>query len=177
MADKQRYGSSGDIPGRKREYETIFILRPDVNNDQIGAVNTKVRGIIDTGSGKLIKVENWGRRKLAYEVRKQLKGVYLFWRYLGDPGLVEEIERNLRLSDAVIRYYSVKVADNVDAAAATTEVTDESFANASIPAADEEAIATGQAGSRPFGDDDDEAGFDFEEAVFGTSDSSPRRHD
>ena len=174
MAEK-RYGSSGDIPGRKREYETIFILRPDVNNDQIGAVNTKLRGIIDAGGGKLIKVENWGRRKLAYEVRKQLKGIYLFWKYLGDPGLVEELERNLRLTDNVIRYYSVKVADNVDAATATTEVTDESFANASVPAADEEAIATGQAGARPFGDDDEEAGFDFEEAVFGSSDVPARR--
>jgi small subunit ribosomal protein S6 len=173
MAEK-RYGSSGDIPGRKREYETIFILRPDLANDAISTVNTKMRGVVEGGGGKLLKIENWGRRKLAYEVKKQLKGIYLFWRYLGDPGLVEEVERNLRLSDQVIRYYSVKVADNVDVATATVEMTDETFANAAVPGPDEEAIATGQAGARPFGDDDDEAGFDFEEAVFGTSDS-PRR--
>jgi len=169
MAEK-RYGSSGDIPGRKREYETIFILRPDVTNEQIGAANTKLRGVLEGGGGKLLKIENWGRRKLAYEVKKQLKGVYLFWRYLGDPGLVEEVERNLRLSDAVIRYYSVKVVDNVDVATRVSEVTDESFANASVPAADEEAIATGQAGARPFGEEEDEGGFDFEEAVFGAAD-------
>jgi small subunit ribosomal protein S6 len=174
MADK-RYGSSGDIPGRKREYETIFILRPDIANDAIAAVNTKMRGVVETGGGRLLKVENWGRRKLAYEVKKQLKGVYLFWRYLGDPGLVEEVERNLRLTDAVIRYYSVKVGDNVDVATKTTEVTDESFANAAVPGPDEEAIATGQAGARPFGDDDEEGGFDFEEAVFGSSDVPARR--
>lgn len=173
MAEK-RYGSSGDIPGRKREYETIFILRPDVSNEQIAAVNTKIRGIVEAGGGRLLKVDNWGRRKLAYEVKKQLKGVYLFWKYLGDAGLVEEVERNLRLTDVVIRYYSVKVADNVDVATRTTEVTDESFANASVPGPDEEAIATGQAGVRPFGDDEDEAGFDFEEAVFGSADE-PRR--
>lgn len=174
MAEK-RYGSSGDIPGRKREYETIFILRPDIANDAIAAVNTKMRGVVETGGGRLLKVENWGRRKLAYEVKKQLKGVYLFWRYLGDPGLVEEVERNLRLTDAVIRYYSVKVGDNVDVATKTTEVTDESFANAAVPGPDEEAIATGQAGARPFGDDDEEGGFDFEEAVFGSSDVPARR--
>jgi small subunit ribosomal protein S6 len=174
MAEK-RYGSSGDIPGRKREYETIFIVRPDLANDAIAAVNTKVRTVVEGNGGKLLKIENWGRRKLAYEVKKQLKGIYLFWRYLGDPGLVEEVERNLRLSDQVIRYYSVKVADNVDVATATTEVTDESFANAAVPGPDEEAIATGQAGARPFGDDDDEAGFDFEEAVFGSSDTPARR--
>jgi small subunit ribosomal protein S6 len=174
MAEK-RHGSSGDIPGRKREYETIFILRPDLTNEGIAAVNTKMRGVIETGGGRLLKVENWGRRKLAYEVRKQLKGIYLFWRYLGGAGLVEEVERNLRLADQVIRYYSVKVANNVDVATSTTEVTDESFASAAVPGPDEEAIATGQAGARPFGDEDEDAGFDFEEAVFGGTESPPRR--
>src|SRR6185295_4772147 len=128
MAEK-RYGSSADIPGRKREYETIFILRPDLANDAISAVNTKVRTVVETGGGRLLKIENWGRRKLAYEVKKQLKGIYLFWRYLGDAGLVEEVERNLRLSDSVIRYYSVKVAENVDVATKTSTVTDETFAS------------------------------------------------
>jgi small subunit ribosomal protein S6 len=174
MAEK-RHGSSGDIPGRKREYETIFILRPDLTNEGIAAVNTKMRGVIETGGGRLLKVENWGRRKLAYEVRKQLKGIYLFWRYLGGAGLVEEVERNLRLADQVIRYYSVKVANNVDVATSATEVTDESFASAAVPGPDEEAIATGQAGARPFGDEDEDAGFDFEEAVFGGTESPPRR--
>jgi small subunit ribosomal protein S6 len=167
-------GSSGDIPGRKREYETTYILRPDVSNDGISTVNNKIRGIIEAGGGNLLKVENWGRRKLAYEVKKHLKGVYLFFNYLGPAGLVEEIERNLHLSDNVIRYYSVKVADNVDAAAKSSTVTDESFASASVPGPDEEAIATGQAGVRTFGEEEEEGGFDFEEAVFGSTDE-PRR--
>jgi small subunit ribosomal protein S6 len=167
-------GSSGDIPGRKREYETTYILRPDVSNDGISTVNTKIRGIIETGGGSLLKVENWGRRKLAYEVKKHLKGVYLFFSYLGPAGLVEEVERNLRLSDTVIRYYSVKVANNVDSAEKTSSVTDETFASAAVPGPDEEAIATGQAGVRTFGEEDEEGGFDFEEAVFGSSDE-PRR--
>ena len=172
---EQRLGSSRDMAGRKREYETIYILRPDTANDGIGLVNTKIRGIIETGGGTLLKVDNWGKRKLAYEVQKQMKGIYLFFSYLGSAGLVEEVERNLRLSDQVIRYYSVKVADNVDVATSTTEVTDESFASAAVPGPDEEAIATGQAGARPFGDEDEDAGFDFEEAVFGSTEPPARR--
>jgi small subunit ribosomal protein S6 len=125
----------------------------------------------------LLKIENWGRRKLAYEVKKQLKGIYIFLRYLGNAGLVEEVERNLRLSDSVIRQYSVKIAENVDAATRTSEVTDETFANASVPGPDEEAIATGQAGARPFGEEDEEGAFDFEEAVFGKVDEPVRRGD
>jgi small subunit ribosomal protein S6 len=169
-------GSSRDIAGRKREYETTYILRPDISNDGIATVNNKVRTVIEAGGGNLLKVENWGRRKLAYEVKKNLKGVYLFFNYLGPSGLVEEIERNLRLSDSVIRYYSVKIAENVDAEQRTGTVTDESFASASVPGPDEEAIATGQAGVRTFGEEEEEGGFDFEEAVFGSADE-PRRKD
>jgi len=156
-----RYGSSQDIPGRKREYETIYILRPDITNEAVGAVNTKVRGVIEAGGGTLLKVDNWGKRRLAYEVKKQMKGMYLFFSYLGTAGLVEEIERNLRLTDSVIRAYSVKIAENVDPATRAT------------PRHDEEERATGQADLRAvFGDDEDGA-FDFEEAVFGSDNDGP----
>ena len=172
---QQLLGSSRDIAGRKREYETTYILRPDITNEGISAINTKIRGLIETGGGNLLKVENWGRRKLAYEVQKNLKGVYLFFNYLGPAGLVEEVERNLRLADSVIRYYSVRVAENVDPAERTSTVTDETFAGAAVPGPDEEAIATGQAGVRAFGEEEEEGGFDFEEAVFGSSDEPRAR--
>ena len=176
MAEKRRV-SCRDIPGRTREYETIFILKPDVTNEVIGTTNSKIRGVLEAGGGTLLKIENWGRRKLAYEVKKQLKGIYIFFRYLGNPGLVEEIERNLRLTDSVIRHYSVKMEENVDPATRTSEVTDELFANAAVPGPDEEAIATGQAGARPFGEEDEEGAFDFEEAVFGKVDEPVRRRE
>jgi small subunit ribosomal protein S6 len=168
----QRLGSARDMAGRKREYETIYILRPDSTTDVIGQVNQKARGVIETGGGTIIKIDNWGKRKLAYEVRKQLKGVYLFFSYLGSAGLVEELERNLRLTDSVIRYYSVKIAENVDPASRTTEFTEESFTKASTPGPDEEEIATGQAQRSPF--EEDEGAFDFEEAVFGGVDEPMR---
>jgi len=169
----QRLGSARDMAGRKREYETIYILRPDSTNDVIGQVNTKARSVIESGGGTIIKVDNWGKRKLAYEVQKQLKGIYLFFSYLGTAGLVEELERNLRLTDSVIRYYSVKIAENVDPAARTSEFTEEAFTKASTPGPDEEEIATGQAQARsPF--EEDEGAFDFEEAVFGGVDEPMR---
>jgi small subunit ribosomal protein S6 len=176
MAEKF-HGSSRDIPGRKREYETIFILRPDLPTEVINGINVKIRSVVEAGGGNLLKIENWGRRKLAYEVKKQMKGIYLYWSYLGTAGLVEEVERNLRLSDSVIRYYSVKVAENVDPAVRVTDFTEEAFASAAVPAADEEAIATGQAGMRIFGEEDEDGAFDFEEAVFGKVDEPSRKGD
>jgi len=173
MAER-RLGSARDMVGRKREYETIYILRPDSTNDVIAQVNSKVRGLIETGGCNLLKVDNWGKRKLAYEVKKQLKGIYLFFSYLGTAELVDELESNLRLTDSVIRYYSVKIAENVDPAARPSEFTEEAFTKAATPGPDEEEIATGQASVRsPF--EEDEGAFDFEEAVFGGVDEPARK--
>jgi small subunit ribosomal protein S6 len=141
----QKFGSAQDEPGTQREYETIFILRPETNQDGITLVNSRVRGIIDNAGGRVLKLDNWGKRKLAYEVKKNLKGIYLYWQYLGNTGVVEEIERNLRLLDGVIRYYTVKVDENVDPAAKPTGVDDEAFAKAAATIPDEEALATGAA--------------------------------
>jgi len=164
----QRIGSARDMAGRKREYETIYILKPDVTSEVLGSVNAKMRSVIEGQGGKLLKIDNWGKRKLAYEVAKQSRGVYLFLHYLGTAGLVDELERNLRLQDAVIRAYSVKIAENVDPGVRTSEVTDESFAQAGTPGPDRDEVVTAPV-ERPFGDEE-EGAFDFEEAVFGELD-------
>src|SRR6185295_12051818 len=145
--------SMRDEPGTQREFETIFILRPDTNQDGIQLVNTRVRSVIDQLGGKLMKLDNWGKRKLAYEVKKQLKGIYLYWQYLGTTGTVEEIERNLRMMDAVIRYYTVKVDENVDPAARPAAVDDEAFTKAATTIPDEEELVTGAAQMPRFDDD------------------------
>jgi small subunit ribosomal protein S6 len=117
-------------------------------------VNLKVRGVIESGGGTLLKVDNWGKRKLAYEVKKQLKGIYLYWQYLGSTGVVEEIERNLRMLDQVIRYYTVKVDENVDPTAKPAAIDDETFNKAASTVPDEEELATGAAQLPRFEEDD-----------------------
>lgn len=152
----ERLLSSRDIPGRLREYETIYILRPDANETTISEVNKKVRGVIEGNGGQLLKVENWGKRRLAFEVQKHLKGTYLFWHYLGKSGLVDEVERNLKIADSVIRFYTVKIAENVEPGSNEASVTDESFASASVPGPDEEDLAVGHRSSAASHDDDDD---------------------
>ena len=93
-----------DTPNTAREYETIYILRPNTANEGVAEVNTRIKGVIEGMGGKIIKVDNWGKRRLAYEVAKERKGIYLYWHYLAQPGVVEEAERNLRMLDSVIRY-------------------------------------------------------------------------
>ena len=153
MAQQQ---SMRDEPGTQREYETIFILRPDTNQDGIQTVNNRIRSVIDSMGGRLLKLDNWGKRKLAYEIKKQLKGIYLYWQYLGTSGTVEEIERNLRMLDTVIRYYTVKVDEDIDPNARPTGVDEEAFIKAATTVPDEEELVTGTARLPGFDDDDDD---------------------
>ena len=153
-----RLQSLKDTPNTAREYETIYILRPNTPNEGVAEVNTRIRGIIENMGGKVIKVDNWGKRRLAYEVAKERKGIYLYWQYLATPGVVEETERNLRMLDSVIRYLSVRVDENIDIAARPTEIDDASYEKAAQTAADEEDLFLSRGGDDASlgGDDDDD---------------------
>ncbi len=105
--------ASSTAPSRVREYETIYILRGDVDPDGAERVASRVSDVVAREQGKLVKVETWGRRRLAFEIGKQRRGVYMFLRYLGRGAVVNEIERNLRMFDTVIRYQTVLVRDDI----------------------------------------------------------------
>lgn len=152
-----RLQSLRDTPNTAREYETIYILRPNTPNEGVAEVNTRIKGVIEGMGGKIIKVDNWGKRRLAYEVAKERKGIYLYWLYLAQPGVVEETERNLRMLDSVIRYLTVKVDDNIDVTARPTEIDDASYDKAAQTAADEEDLFLSRGAEDPAaGDDEDD---------------------
>ena len=92
-----------------RKYETIFILDPDLEEEQAQSAIEKVKGIISQTNGEILKVEDWGKRKLAYEVKKKSKGHYLLIHFSGTPALLSELERNFRVMDAVIKFQSVRL--------------------------------------------------------------------
>ena len=108
-------GAPQHAPGtRLREYETIFLVRPDLADDLVDKIVERIRGIVHRDGGKVIKVENWGKKKTAYEVKKHLRAIYLRFLYLGTTRMVAEFERNLRMTDDVLKYQSVKIAEDVD---------------------------------------------------------------
>jgi small subunit ribosomal protein S6 len=153
-----RLQSLRDTPNTAREYETIYILRPNTPNEGVAEVNSRIKGVIEGMGGKIIKLDNWGKRRLAYEVAKERKGIYLYWLYLAQPGVVEETERNLRMLDSVIRYLTVKVDDNIDVTARPSEIDEASYDKAAQTAADEEDmfLSRGNDESAAASDDDDE---------------------
>lgn len=104
-----------------REYETIYILRPDVSDENAVAFIQKMKGIVEKEGGKHIKITNMGRRKLAWERQKQQKGMFVHHRYLGKPGLVAEYERNLAIEETVMLRQSVVLSKSADPAAYAAE--------------------------------------------------------
>ena len=92
-----------------RQYELIYIVASDATEQQITDLHTQVEEIIGRYSGKLEKTDNWGRRKLAYEIGPHKEGTYVLESITGSGELMKEIDRRLRVSDQVIRHITVRV--------------------------------------------------------------------
>jgi small subunit ribosomal protein S6 len=92
-----------------REYELVYILRPNVGPSEARKVSERITGIVEKGGAKLTRVDNWGKRKLAYPIEKNTRGIFVYVTFVAPTDLVAEIERNLRILDPVIRYQTVRL--------------------------------------------------------------------
>ena len=92
-----------------RKYELVYVVSPEATDDQVTELHTQVESIIQRLHGTLEKSENWGRRKLAYEIGRHKEGTYVLEVILGGGELMKEIDRRLKVSDLVIRHLVVRV--------------------------------------------------------------------
>ncbi len=104
-----------------RKYETIYIVQPDLGDEDIKSLSEKVQDVISSLKGECYRLEDWGMRKLAYPLKKQARGRYFYLNFEGSPALIAELERRLRLDDKVLRYQSVKLDKDVVAPPAAAE--------------------------------------------------------
>jgi small subunit ribosomal protein S6 len=90
--------------GTLREYETVFVINPDLTEDVVSDLIARFRGIIEKQGGTLLREDRWGKRKMAYEMKKNPRGNYILLHYVAEHTAVAEVERIARNSDAVIRF-------------------------------------------------------------------------
>ena len=92
-----------------RQYELVYIVSPDATDQEVTDLHTQIEQIVQRYNGTFDKTENWGRRKLAYEIGKHREGTYVVETITGSGELMKEIDRRLRVLDQVIRHLTVRV--------------------------------------------------------------------
>jgi small subunit ribosomal protein S6 len=92
-----------------RQYELVYILPPDTTEQQVAELHTQVEQVVARLNGQIEKTENWGRRRLAYEIGHQKEGVYVLQVNNGSGELMKELDRRLKVMDQVIRHLVVRV--------------------------------------------------------------------
>ena len=97
-----------------RYYETLYLINPSLAEDDYKDALSKFEKIIEKNKGVVIKVDEWGKKTLAYQVRKFDQGNYVLLQYCGEPGITKELQRDLRLDDRVLKFQTVKLSDHAD---------------------------------------------------------------
>jgi len=105
-----------------RRYETIFIADNDLSEEDRSPIFEKLKDLIDQHSGLLVMVDEWGSKKLAYEIKKKARGYYVRLDYCGSGILVNEIERFFRIDDRILKYMTVLLDKDVDIEAVKEEI-------------------------------------------------------
>ena len=144
------------------EYETVVIIRPDLDDSVTYAIIEKLESVIASNEGNLLDRDDWGKRKMAYAIRNHLKGHYCLLRHASPADLVDELERRIRIEDDVIRFLTVKQDDDVDVEALRLShaelrrVREEEAAERARQAAEAAALEEQYANERRSSDDDDD---------------------
>lgn len=97
-----------------RRYETIFIVKPGAGAEIIAGIVEKTASIIKSYGGSMIRINEWGLKKLAYHIKKERQGYYVYIDYAGTPAAVTEMERIFKINDQLLKFMTVKLADSCD---------------------------------------------------------------
>ena len=96
-----------------RVYEILFIADPNLGEPEVDTLTTLVQGYAEKEGGRIQKVEKWGKKRLAYVVKKQREGSYVLLSVEGGPTLMKEVERRLRVTDGVLKFLTVRVDEEL----------------------------------------------------------------
>lgn len=127
-----------------RRYETIFITSAELSPEELDTVIDRYKTIIASFNGVVVRVDIWGKRKLAYLIQKRHEGIYVLVDYVGENAVRAEFERNLKYDENILRYQSVRLSDTVNMEDIEREIADAKKATVvdDVPAEDHETEKT-----------------------------------
>ena len=96
-----------------RQYELVYVMNPDAGEEAVNGLHAQVEEIVTTRGGQIDKTDNWGRRRLAYEIDRHKEGIYVLELLTGPGELVAELDRRLKVADNILRYLIVRVDEDL----------------------------------------------------------------
>ena len=91
------------------QYELIYVVAPDVGEEEVSAVHEEVSALVSRFDGRIVKTDNWGRRRLAYEIKRHTEGTYVLELIEGSGEMLRELDRRLRVLDQIMRHLVVRI--------------------------------------------------------------------
>lgn len=97
-----------------RKFETLLLLSPEITQEEREGIIQVMTGVIERENGSVVEVDHWGMRDLAYPVRKQMRGYYVRLEYSAPAKLIAELERNIRITDGIYKFVTVRLCEDQD---------------------------------------------------------------
>lgn len=97
-----------ELVATQRAYEVLYIVRPDLEKAQLEQAVTKFQKAVNESGGQVVKIDEWGMRLLAYQIKKFDKGYYVLMEFTGTPEHVKKLEERFKLDESILRYQIVR---------------------------------------------------------------------
>ncbi|MDZ7697596.1 MAG: 30S ribosomal protein S6 [Deltaproteobacteria bacterium] len=104
-----------------KHYETVYIINPNLADEAVADIVARFSALIEKSSGVVTKVDEWGKRDLAYDIKKFNKGYYVLMQFCGDPGITVELQRQFGLDDSILKSQTILLSDHADPEALKAE--------------------------------------------------------
>jgi len=96
-----------------RNYEVVFVAAPTLTSEELDGFINHIQTVVDSKNGKVVKIDNWGKKSLAYKIKRFREGYYVVLSIEGDGGTIAELERRFRVTDYIIRFISVRIDEDL----------------------------------------------------------------
>ena len=96
-----------------RNYEVVFVAAPTLTNEELDSFISHIQTVVESKNGKIVKIDNWGKKSLAYKIKRFREGYYVVLSIEGDGSTIAEVERRFRVTDYIIRFISVRIDEDL----------------------------------------------------------------
>ena len=96
-----------------RNYEVVFVAAPTLTSEELDGFISHIQTVVESKNGKIVKIDNWGKKSLAYKIKRYREGYYVVLSIEGDGGTIAEVERRFRVTDYIIRFISVRIDEDL----------------------------------------------------------------